>query len=210
MNADAFQVLDTSDVGYVKTDVTGSSAILATQAHVVRFNWSATEAAVASTTGVHAAVTDNGSSQDISTSITNPPCARNITATAGGTAGDVKAIQVVVYGTDASGAVITETLPAFTVNTTGTVTGSKAFATVTRIVIPAHDGTGATTAIGFGDKLGLPLKMSANTIILTTLDGTPEGTAPTVAVSSSVLASNTIDLNSALNGTAVKAYALLP
>lgn len=103
----------------------------------------------ANTTAIHAAVTDNGSPQTITTAITQPfGGTRRITATAGGTAGDVKAITVTINGTDENGDAQQEILPAFTVNTTGTVTGSLYFATVTSIVIPAHDGTGATTAIG--------------------------------------------------------------
>lgn len=159
--------------------------------------------ALGTTTAVHAAVTDNGAEQTITTGITNPDVPRNVTATAGGTAGDIKAIQVVVTGTDANGAVLTETLPAFTVNTAGTVTGSKAFATVTSVVIPAHDATGATTAIGTGAKVGLGVKLATDTVIGAHLAGTRESTRPTVAVSSSVLASNTVTLSSALAGTAV-------
>lgn len=155
------------------------------------------------TTFVHAAVTDNGSQQTITTGITSPTYPRNITATAGGTASDIKAIQVVINGTDASGATITETLPAFTVDTAGTVVGSKAFATVTSIVIPAHDGTGATTAIGTGAKLGLGTFLGRNTVLAAYLAGVKEGTAPTVATSTSALSSNTVSLNSALNGTEV-------
>jgi hypothetical protein len=68
------------------------------------------------------------------------------------------------------------------------------------------DGTGATISIGWGDKLGLPLKLSHNTVLFAFLNNTLEGTAPTVTVSSSVLSSNTIDLNSALNGTKVDVY----
>lgn len=159
--------------------------------------------ALGATTAVHAAVTDNGSPQTITTGITNPTVPRNITATAGGTAGDIKAIQVVVTGTDASGAVITETLPAFTVDTAGTVVGSKAFATVTSIQIPAHDGTGATTAIGTGSKLGLGWALGRNTVLAAFLGGVKEGTAPTVATSTSAVPSNTVSLNSALNGSEV-------
>lgn len=155
------------------------------------------------TTFVHAAVTDNGSPQTITTAITNPANPRNITATAGGTNTDIKAIQVVVTGTDCNGAVLTETLPAFTVDTAGTVVGAKAFATVTSILIPAHDGTGATTAIGTGALLGLGTKLSRDTIINTYRGGTRESTRSTVAVSSSVIASNTVSLNSALNASDV-------
>lgn len=156
-----------------------------------------------STTAVHAAVTDNGSPQTITTGITQPDVPRNVTATAGGTAGDIKAIQVTVAGTNDEGVAITETLPAFTVDTAGTVVGSKAFKTVTSITIPAHDGTGATTAIGRGAKLGIGERLARNSVRAAYLGGTIEGTAPTVAVSATALESNTVSLNSALNGTDV-------
>lgn len=157
-------------------------------------------------TAVHAAVTDTGSQQVITTGFTNPSVPRNLIAVAGGTAGDVKAIQVIVDGTDFAGNAISETLPAFTVNTPGTVTGSKAFKTVTAMTIPAHDGTGATTSLGFGEKLGLPDKLTSNTVLMASLGGTKEATPPTVTVSGSVLADNTVDLNSALNSSAVDIY----
>lgn len=159
--------------------------------------------AVGAVAAVRAAHTDTGSQVVLTSGITNPAVPRNITATAGGTAADVKAIQVIVTGTDAQGDEITETLPAFTVNTTGTVTGNKAFATVTSITIPAHDGTGATTSIGTGAKLGLGALLAKDTILNAYLGGVREGTRPTVAFSSTVLADNTVTLNSALNGTAV-------
>ncbi len=157
-------------------------------------------APLASTTGVHAAVTDTGAQQVVTTGITSPTVARNITATAGGTAGDIKAIQVVIAGTNMADEAITETLPAFTENTAGTVTGSKAFKTVTSITIPAHDGTGATTAIGFGAKLGLPYKLYSTGQIL---DAVFAGSAETLAaktVSSSAVESNTVTTTTALDG----------
>lgn len=159
--------------------------------------------ALGTATAVHAAVTDTGVDQVVTTGITNPDVPRNLTATAGGTAADVKAIQVIVTGTDVSGAVITETLPAFTVNTTGSVTGSKAFKTVTSITIPAHDGTGATTSIGLGSKLGMPTTLARDTVLNVFLNGVREGTRPTVAVSTSAVSDNTVTLNSALAGTPV-------
>lgn len=188
------------------TGVPGVSASVGVLAVV---SWSAAQAAAASTTAVHAAVTDTGSDQTITTAITNPPAPRNVTATAGGTAGDVKAVQVIVAGTNYLDEAITETLPAFTVNTTGSVVGNKAFKTVTSITMPAHDGTGATTAVGFGDKLGLPYKLATNTVLLATLADVREATAATVAVSATAIESNTVDLNSALNGTAVSAHLIL-
>ena len=159
--------------------------------------------AVASTTGVHAAIVDNGAQQVVTTGITNPAVPRTITATSGGTAADIKAIQVTIAGTNAEGVAITETLPVFTENTATTVVGAKAFATVTSITVPAHDGTGATTAIGFSDVLGLGIRLSRNTVVAAFLGGAKEGTAPTVAVSSTAIESNTVDLNSALDSSAV-------
>jgi hypothetical protein len=144
----------------------------------------------------------------LTTGITNPVAVRNITATAGGTAGDIKAVQVIIAGTNDNNEAITETLPVFTVDTAGTVVGSKAFKTVTSITIPPHDGTGATTAIGWGDKLGLPYLLTHNTLLYkqTFLNDVVESTEPTVTTSATAIESNTVDLNSALNGTAVDAY----
>jgi hypothetical protein len=159
--------------------------------------------ALAATNAVKAATASTGSPLVITTGLTQPDVPRNITATSAGTAGDIKAIQVVVAGTDINGQAITETLPAFTVDSATTVVGSKAFRTVTSVTIPAHDGTGATTAIGVGDKLGLPDYLSRNSVIAAYLAGVKEGTAPTVTTSTSSLSNNTADLNSAYNGTAV-------
>src|SRR5687768_14086133 len=142
------------------------------RSRILSANYSAP--ALGATTAVHAAVTDTGVQQVVTTAITNPDVPRNVTATAGGTAGDIKAIQVVVAGTNVFGEAITETLPAFTVNTAGTVVGNKAFYTVTSITIPAHDGVGATTAVGTGAKLGVPATLSRKTFIALYFNGTAE------------------------------------
>lgn len=166
----------------------------------------AAAAVAANTTGVLAAVTDNGQTRVITTNITSPAYPRVITATAGGTATDIKAIQVTIEGTDMDGNVITSTLPAFTVDTAGTVTGSKAFRTVTKITIPAHDGTGATTSIGFGNALGIPYRLPHDTVISAYRNNVREGTLPTVTTSATALENNLFTLNSALNGTKVDVY----
>lgn len=161
--------------------------------------------ALGTNNAVHAALAtlDSGGPQVVTTSITNPDVPRNVTATSGGTAGDIKAVQVTVTGTDLEGNTITETLPVFTVDSATTVVGSKAFRAVTSYSVPAMDGTGATVAIGVGSKLGLPTRLAVNTVKAAYLNGTKEGTPPTVAVSSTDIASNTASLNSALNGNAV-------
>jgi hypothetical protein len=159
--------------------------------------------ALGAVAAVHAAVTSTAVDQTVTTAITNPDVPRNVTATAGGTATDIKAIQVIVTGTDANDAVLTETLPAFTVDTAGSVVGSKAFKTVTQVVIPAHDGIGATTSVGTGAKLGIGDTLTRDTVDAAHFGGVREATRPTVVVSASAIASNLIILNSALNGSAV-------
>lgn len=190
----------------IQTNAPGVSCDHSFLAHI---QVAATDAIAASTTGIHAAIANTGVQQVITTGITNPSVPRNITATAGGTALDIGAIQVTVNGTNYADEVITEILPAFTVDTAGTVTGSKAFKTITSITVPAHDGLGATTAIGFGEKLGLPYLLAHNTVLATYLDNVKEGTAPTVAVDAAAIENNTMDLNSALTGTVVDAYLIV-
>lgn len=176
---------------------------------IAHIEWTAAEALAALATGVHAAVTCTGSPQEVTTLITNPAVPRSITATAGGTAGDIGAIQVTIEGTNINDEVITEVLPAFTVDTAGTVEGNKAFKTVTKITIPAHDGTGATTSIGWGDKLGLPYAEEEIPCIDTFLNSVLEGTAAVITASATAIESNTIDLNSALNATKVDTYLVI-
>jgi hypothetical protein len=154
--------------------------------------------------GIMLALTDDGAEAVVTSGFSQPDVPRNVTATAGGAGGDIKAIQVVVDGTNAEGVAIQETLPAFTVDTPGTVAGTKAFKTVTQVTIPAHDGTGATTAIGFGDVLGIGERLARNTVNRAYLAEVAEATAPTVVADAADLEDNTFDLDSALDGTQVK------
>ena len=148
--------------------------------------------------GISPQFTDVGAPLDITTGLYTMPHPRNITATAGGTGGDIKAIQVTVHGVNVAGAAISEILPVFTVDTPGTVQGNKIFAQVTRVQIPAHDGTGATTSIGWGDKLGLPYKLTHNTVLAAFLNNAREAVAPTVTVSPTAIEGNSVLLSSAL------------
>jgi len=90
---------------------TDSPDVEVVRAFAAKLVIAAASATVASTTGIHAAVTDNGAEQVVTTGITNPSVPRNVTATSGGTAGDIKAIQVIVAGTNYADEAITETLP---------------------------------------------------------------------------------------------------
>lgn len=153
---------------------------------------------------VLAAWTDKGAGTYHKTgTFTNPAVPRNVIATAGGTAGDIKAIIPIVFGLNEDGVAISESLPVFTVDTAGSVVGSKAFASITSVEIPPHDNTGATTSFGTGAKLGIGHMISRDTVVAAYLAGVREATRPTVVFSSSALEGNLFTLSSTLNGTAV-------
>lgn len=136
--------------------------------------------------------------QEITAGITNPLAPRNsrVKGNAVGVAGDV-----VVTGTNYLGQEITET---FALSGSDTIEGSKAFKTVTKIDLPVEVNAGTdTVSVGVGNKLGLPYRLSLNTVLAAYRDSTKEGTAPTVTTSTTAIESNTVLLNSALNGTQV-------
>lgn len=190
----------------IKTD----ASVLCDRSFIAHFQVAALLATVANAVGIHAAIACSATLvTTVTTAITNPGIPRNITATAGGTAGDIKTVQVTITGTNFADEVITEALPAFTADTAGIVTGNKAFKTITSISIPAMDGAGATVAIGFGEKLGLPYKLTLNTVLAAYFDSVKEGTAPTVTTSPTAIEGNTIDLSSALNSKVVDVYLIV-
>lgn len=125
---------------------------------------------------------------------------RNVVITPGGTTGDVPAGDVVVTGTDITGAVITESFT-FAANAVAATVGSKAFKTITSVVFPIQDGGAATYDIGTGAKLGLARCFPSVPLCLGAfVDGTKEGTLPTLAADLDELCKNTISFNTALNG----------
>lgn len=154
-------------------------------------NWNTAAVATGETDPTSFANGTTGDIDVITEGIKQPPEPRNITATAGGTSGDIANVAVKVYGTDFNDDPIEEELPYFTANSAGTVAGSKAFKTITRIELPAHDGNNATTEIGFGDYFGLPLKMS-NKLVQVAFDGEWESSSPSLNIDPKVLCNNTI------------------
>lgn len=110
--------------------------------------------------------------------------------------------NVLITGTDYADAALTETIA---LNGTTNVAGTKAFKTVISVRLPVKVAS-ESVSVGVTDKLGMPYKLSLNTVLATYLAGTLEGTAPTVTVSSTVLASNTIDLNTALDSSKTVDY----
>jgi hypothetical protein len=191
----------------VQTAVRGLRAERVEPAKLV---WSAAQATTNSTTGVRAAQNNLGSGPIVYTSgITNPPATRNLTATVGGTAGDIAAGSVIAIGTNIRDEVIQETLPAFTLDTAGTVVGNLAFKTVTSLSLPDMDGNGATVAVGFGNKLGLPFLLEGNSVLIALHGTSREGTLPTVVFDDDEIEKNTAAFATALNGSALALYLLI-
>lgn len=103
----------------------------------------------ANTSGIHSAITGTGSEQNITTGITNPDYARNISITTTNVAspsGNVKIIGLVRGKNDEE---------EITIVPGSTAYGNKAFDTVTKIVIPAGVSSSDTVTVGFSDKIGL-------------------------------------------------------
>ncbi|MEO0589107.1 MAG: hypothetical protein AAFZ11_00955 [Pseudomonadota bacterium] len=127
-----------------------------------------------------------------------PDVARNITVK--GNDSNVTG-NVVIAGTNIDGHTITETIA---LNAANVVAGNLAFASITSVTLPAYDTADTERVrIGLGAKIGLPDYLSRDTVIAAFLDGAREATRPSVAVSTTALAANTVTLNSALDGTAV-------
>lgn len=126
----------------------------------------------------------------VTTFLAQPDFARIITAVASGATTD----NLVINGTNIRGETITETVA---LNGTTPVASTKAFKTITSIVVPT---VGATTIdVGVSDAMGLDRCMNGNEVILATLDGVYETTRPTVTFHASDVSKNTVDPNTALN-----------
>lgn len=142
----------------------------------------------------------NGATTVVASGFTQPDVPRNVTikGNAAGIAGNV-----VIAGTNQAGEAITETIP---LSGTAVVVGNKAFKTVTSVTLPAYTNGGTDRVrLGTGAKLGLPVSLSRDSLIHGYIGGVREATRPTVTFSATARESNTVTLNSALNGTAVLA-----
>lgn len=184
----------------ITTDAPG---ITADRGFIANLSWTALQTAAADSAG--AVLTEAASATEVVTvlaaaMLAQPPCARNaVVVVAASTAGHVKAAAIRVNGLDLSGAAIYEDFTP-TVDTPATLTGTKAFASFTSLVIPAQDGASVTVSLGWGELIGLPYKLAKKRVLVTLNDGVVD-TAPTLAISSSVLASNTVDFNGSLDGS---------
>ena len=113
-----------------------------------------------------------------------------------------------IVGTDICDQALTETI---TPVANSTVQGLRAFKTVTSVTGVAwviSEGNDQIT-VGFGELIGLPDLLVNNTVLFATLNAVREATAPVVTFSTTIMALHTVDLNTALGGTAVVIYYLV-
>jgi hypothetical protein len=133
--------------------------------------------------------------------------ALNVTVTHADDGGTDTLGTVDIVGTDIDDQVLLETI---TPGANATVQGTQAFKTVVSVtgVAWVTNGNADDITVGFGELIGLPDYLLHDTVLFALLNNVREATHPTVTSSTTVLALNTVDLNTALGGTVVVIYYL--
>ena len=124
---------------------------------VRQIKWTVAQAAAADTDGVIAGAVLGAAASEVTTGFAALPCPRNVSMTPSANMGTTK--KVTIHGTNADRAAISEEL---TFNGTNAVLGAKAFASVTKLVLPIQEHTPAyqvatiaatAAASGAGDEV---------------------------------------------------------
>lgn len=145
-----------------------------------------------------------GDYDEYTTGFTNPGVPRTITATSGGTANDIGAVAVYIYGTDYQDNAIEEQLPYFTANSATTVESTRAYKTITKVMLPVHDGAAATTSIGFGNGIGLPYLLDHTVGMKLAIGGVEDANAATFNIDADEISKNYVAINSSTTLDGVK------
>ena len=132
----------------------------------------------------------------VTTGITNPDFPRNLVVK--GNDANVTG-NVVINGTDVLGAALTETIA---LSGSSAVVGTKAFKTVTSIVLPPYAVAGTeTVSVGVGVKLGLPVRIyNINQKLYSNFDGSIDAGTQTVGAG---VAFSLYAVAGTLNGTKI-------
>lgn len=166
--------------------------------------WDAQAVAKADDNAVAMAHGVTGDYDEYTTGFTNPGVPRTITATSGGTANDIGAVAVYIYGTDFQDNAISEQLPYFTANSATTVESTRAYKTITKVMLPVHDGAAATTSIGFGNGIGLPYLLDHTVGMKLAIGGTEDANAPTFNIDADEISKNYVAINASTTLDGVK------
>lgn len=139
----------------------------------------------------------------VTTFLAQPDVARGLTFTPSASA---DAGNILIEGTDITGNPISETVAT---STTNAVVSVYAYKTVTKITFPKDDGT-ITWNVGWGDKLGIPLKGAVKPMALEYDDGVLQTTVGTLTVDATTLAKNMYDPHGTLDAkSAIKLVVFL-
>ena len=168
--------------------------------------WIATETVSKAAGGCHASITALATVQTITDGITQPTTPRNVTITTAKGGGTNMSGNVVVTGTNIWGQTITDTLAE---GADGLVAGTKAFKTVTSILVPVRIQASDAVTVGYGDSLGVDVFLpNTSCCIKQTKDGVAD-TLPTVSCDADEIEKNTILCATALNAQVMIAYFLI-
>ena len=173
----------------------------ADQSFIAHVELTAAEAAAADADGI-IVITMGTAKKTVSEGFNPMPAARNLTVV--GSAAGISG-NVIVTGKNMAGETISET---FALAGTDQKTGSKAFASISSVEVPARNAAGDAVQIGWGVKFGIPYKLGLNTVLAAYVDGTKEGSF-TVAVSAEALESNTIQMNTTPAGKATDYFLIV-
>lgn len=174
------------------------------RAYIAHYVIPAASATAAGAANVLAATALTTTTKIVTTGITQPPTPRVLSAT-GSDAGMTG--NVVIDGTDAAGVAITDTIA---ISGTSTVSGDVAFATVTKITLPAYTTADTETiSVGLAGAFGLPYKLPYDTVLKIYRDGTATTSTTGTSFSATVLSSNYIVPTSALNAKQIDVYMIV-
>jgi hypothetical protein len=186
-------------IGQLGTDVYGVSA---DESKVAHLSYTKEQACAADADGLLDGTALTAEVQTVTEFLNDMPYARNVQVVAS----DAATTKITVHGTNLKDEAISEEL---TLNGTDPVVGTKAFKTVTSVVLPIATGT-ETVDIGWGDAIGLPYTFDVKVLCFATQAGVFEATAPTLAIDDNEIEKNTITLATALHDEkAVDVYLVL-
>lgn len=186
-------------IGQLGTDVYGVSA---DEAKVAHLHFTKEQACAADADGLLDGAALTAEVQTVTEFLNDMPYARNVQVVAS----DAATTKVTVRGTNIADVAISEEL---TLTGATPVLGTKAFKTVTSVVLPIATGS-ETIDVGWGSKIGLPYMLKSKPLVFATQAGILETTAPTLAIDDDEIEKNTITLATALHDEkAVDVYLVL-
>lgn len=155
--------------------------------------------AAASTTGVLAATAAALTVKTI-TAVTQPDVPRALSVTPSGNTTNILDGAVTIIGHNIEGKVITEVFHTAS-GSTALISGSKAFLDITSVVFGQQGGTDVSFAVGTLNKLGTNHRLFASNTTVKVYTATASYGALTLQNAPTVVASDTIELNTVLPAT---------